>query len=101
MEGFDGLGGRYGGGRWGLNPDLRSEDRQNNIRMKRQTDRQTLRFDEFRVIDRFRFIAIWKIHYKDANISLRTYKRIVNLTKCKRIEDSTKYCFLLNPDSLL
>ena len=25
-------------------------------------------------IDRFRFIATWKIHYKDTNLSLRTYK---------------------------
>ena len=54
-----------------------------------------------RHLNRFRFIAIWKIHYKDMNISLRTYKRIANLTKCKRIEDSTKYCFHPNPDSLL
>ena len=29
------------------------------------------------------------MHNKDTNISLRTYTRIVNLTKCKRIEDST------------
>ena len=44
---------------------------------------------------RFRFIAIWKI------IRIRTYKRIANLTKCKRIEDCTKYCFYPNPDCLL
>ena len=54
-------------------------------------------------IDRLcKFIAIWKIHYKDTNILLRTYKCIANLiTKCKRIEDSAKYCFHSNPGSLL
>ena len=54
-----------------------------------------------RDINRMRFIAFRKIHYKDTNISLRTYKRIANLIKCKRIEDNTKYCFHPNPDSLL
>ena len=31
-------------------------------------------------------------YIKDTNILLLTYKCIANLTKYKRIEDSTKYC---------
>ena len=49
-----------------------------------------LKLNELKLmVDRFRFIAIRKIHYKDTNISLRTYKRIGNLTKCKRIVRGT------------
>ena len=51
------------------------------------------RMSKDRQIDRFRFIATWKIHYKGTNISLRTYKHIVNLTSAKgqRIVRSTVF----------